>query len=137
MSHAISIRSQKPRKTRNTRKNSLLFSCHSYFSWSSSNRRGLVLILVLIVIAMLSLGAYSFTDLMLAQHEAQLLTGRQMQTRVLVDSGVEAVRHFLTMPEAQRTESGGIFDNSERFRGVSIIEDEIPNDRGCFSIIAP
>ena len=110
-------------------------SCHSWFPSPASNRRGLVLILVLIVIAMLSLGAYSFTDLMLAQHEAQMLTGRQMQTRVLVDSGVEAVRMFLAQPEAQRTENGGIYENDERFRGVTIIADEDPNNRGCFCVI--
>jgi hypothetical protein len=100
-------------------------------------RRGMILILVLVVIAMLSLGAYSFTDLMLAQHEAQLLTGQQMQTRVLVDSGVEAVRMLLAAPDVTRAEAGGIFDNSERLRGVTIIEDEDPKGRGCFSVICP
>ena len=66
----------------------------------------MVLILVLIVIVMLSLGAYSFTDLMLAHHEAAQLTGRQVQTRALVDSGVEVVRLFLTQTEAGATGRG-------------------------------
>src|SRR5204862_7786877 len=57
-------------------------------------RRGLVLILVLVVIAMLSLGAYSFTSLMLAHHEAAIVTGRQAQARSLVDSGVTAAQLF-------------------------------------------
>src|SRR5437868_6167605 len=58
-------------------------------------RRGLVLILVLIVIMMLSLGAYSFTHLMLAHHEAAIHTGKQAQARSLVDSGVTAAQLFL------------------------------------------
>ncbi|MEX2174379.1 MAG: hypothetical protein WD872_08455, partial [Pirellulaceae bacterium] len=100
-------------------------------------RRAMVLIVVLIVVVILSLGAYSFTDLMLAHHEAALLTGRQVQARALVDSGVQVVRLFLAQPEEQRLEAGGIFDNAASFRGVTLVEDENPNDRGSFSIIAP
>jgi len=65
-----------------------------------TSRRGLVLVLVLIVIAMLSLGAYSFTNLMLAHHDAAIVTGRQTQARSLVDSGVTATQLFLAEPEA-------------------------------------
>src|SRR5205823_12116671 len=86
-------------------------------------RRGLVLVLVLIVIAMLSLGAYSFTNLMLAHHEAAVMTGRQTQARSLVDSGVTAVQLFLSQPEADRNSTGGIFDNAEHFRGVAVLTD--------------
>jgi hypothetical protein len=60
-----------------------------------------------------------------------------MRTRVLVDSGVEAVRLFLAQNESQRIEAGGIFDNADRFRGVTIIPDDDPNDRGMFSVISP
>ena len=97
----------------------------------------MVLILVLIVIVLLSLGAYSFTDLMLAHHEATILTGRQVQARALVDSGVEVVRLFLAQPDEQRLDAGGIFDNVDSFRAVNIIPDDEPNDRGSFSVIAP
>jgi len=102
-----------------------------------SRRRAMVLILVLIVIVLLSLGAYSFTDLMLAHHEATLLTGRQVQARALVDSGVEVVRLFLAQPKEQRLDAGGIFDNPDSFRGVTIIPDDDPNDRGSFAVISP
>jgi type II secretory pathway component PulK len=101
------------------------------------NRRGLILVLVLVVIAMLSLGAYSFSDLMFAQHEATVLTGKQLQARGLVDSGAEAVRLFLSLPPAQQTEAGGHFDNPDRFRGLTLIQSDDPNDRGNYSIIAP
>ncbi len=102
-----------------------------------ARRRAMVLILVLIVIVLLSLGGYAFTDLMLAHHEATLLTGRQVQARALADSGVEVVRLFLAQPEEQRLEAGGIFDNVDSFRAVNVIPDDEPNDRGSFSVIAP
>jgi DNA uptake protein ComE-like DNA-binding protein len=100
-------------------------------------RRGLVLLLVLIVIAMLSLGAYSFTSLMLAHREAAIITGRQAQSRALVDSGVTAVQLFLAQPEANRIEAGGMFDNPASFSGVAVLPDDDPLARGCFSVISP
>src|SRR5947208_16715283 len=95
-----------------------------------SCRRGLVLLLVLVVIAMLSLGAYSFTNLMLAHYEAAIASGRQAQSRSLVDSGVTATQLFLAEPEADRLDSGGIFDNAERFRGIVVLQDDDPLQRG-------
>src|SRR5687768_7847752 len=100
-------------------------------------RRGIVLIIVLIVVAMLSLGAYSFTDLMLAHREAAQLAGRQAQTRALVDSGVETVKMFLIQPRDARTEAGGFFDNPDLFRGVTVITDDDPNLRASFAVLSP
>ena len=99
--------------------------------------RGLVLILVLIVIAMLALGGYAFTNLMLAHLDASKVTGRQAQSRGLVDSGVTAVQLFLALPEADQLDAGGLFDNATRFSGVVVIEDDKPEDRGCFSVMSP
>lgn len=100
-------------------------------------RRGLVLIIVLIVVVMLSLGAYTFTELMLAHQEAAQLAGRQIQTRALVDSGVEGVKLFLVQPPADRLEAGGIFNNPDRFRAITVIDDPDPNLRGSFSVLSP
>jgi type II secretory pathway component PulK len=100
-------------------------------------RRGLVLIMVLIVVVMLSLGAYTFTELMLAHQEAAQLAGRQIQTRALVDSGVEAVKLFLLQPPADQLEAGGTFNNLDRFRAITVIDDPDPNLRGSFSVLSP
>jgi hypothetical protein len=104
---------------------------------TSRLRRAFVLILVLIVIVMLSLGAYSFTDLMLAHHEAAQLTGRQVQTKALVDTGVEVVRLFLMQTKQERIDAGGVFDNPDRFRGVTVVPDADPNSRASFAVMAP
>jgi len=100
-------------------------------------RQGLVLVLVLIVVAMLALGGYSFTNLMLAHHEAAVITGRQAQTRSLVDSGVTATQLFLAQGESERIDAGGIYDNAEHFRGVVVLQDDDPLQRGAFSAISP
>lgn len=99
--------------------------------------RGLVLVIVLIVVVMLSLGAYTFTDLMLAHQEAAQLAGRQVQTRALVDSGNETVKLFLVQSREARAQAGGVFNNPDRFRGITVIADDDPNLRGSFTVISP
>ena len=44
-------------------------------------RRGMVLVLVLIVVAMLSLAGFSFSELMFIEHKGARLAGRQLQVR--------------------------------------------------------
>ncbi len=102
-----------------------------------TRRRGMVLIIVLTVIVLLSLGAYSFSDLMLTHHESAQLSGTQLQTRLLVDSGVDFAKAFFAQDEATRTDAGGIFENPDMFRGRTVIEDESPELRGSFTILSP
>ncbi len=105
-------------------------------NWLRS-QRGMVLIVVLVAVVFMSLGAYTFTDLMLAHHASAQLSGQQVQARLLVDSGVDAMRLFLlNTPEAQ-AELGGTFDNPTSFQGVVVLPSEDPADRGAFSIVAP
>lgn len=86
---------------------------------------------------MLALGAYAFTNLMLAHHEASILTGRKTQARGLVDSGVLAVQLFLAQPEADQLDAGGHYDNPGKFSGAVVIEDENPEERGSFAVVSP
>jgi hypothetical protein len=74
---------------------------------------------------------------MLAHHEAAIASGRQTQSRSLVDSGITATQLFLAEPQADRLDAGGIFDNPERFRGIVVLQDDNPLERGCFSVISP
>ncbi|MCE9525940.1 MAG: general secretion pathway protein GspK, partial [Planctomycetales bacterium] len=102
-----------------------------------NRRRGIVLIIVLIVVVLLSLGAYSFSDLMLTHQESAQLCGTQLQTRLLVDSGVDFAKAFFSKDKATRTDAGGIFENPDMFRGRTVIEDENPELRGSFTILSP
>ncbi|MFN0020533.1 MAG: type II secretion system protein GspK [Pirellulaceae bacterium] len=102
-----------------------------------TRRRGFVLIVVLIVVVLLSLGAYSFSDLMITHQESAQLCGTQLQTRLLVDSGVDFAKAFFAKNEATRTDAGGIFENPDMFRARTVMDDENPELRGSFTILSP
>ncbi|MEZ6118955.1 MAG: type II secretion system protein GspK [Pirellulaceae bacterium] len=98
---------------------------------------GIILVVVLVVIAMLALAAYTFTDLMLTEKEAALLNGHQIQARNLVDSGVEQVKVYLEMTEDVRYASGGEFDNPALFQAVQVTTGVNATARGRFTVISP
>ena len=100
-------------------------------------RSGVALVFVLVVIAMLTYSAYTFTDLMVAEKEAAILTGRQLQARALVDSGVDHVRYFLEQPKTDRIAEGGVFENPNWFQSIAVIPSENLAERGRFTVIAP
>lgn len=101
------------------------------------SRRGMALVLVLVAIALLSLAAYTFAELMYAEREAAWITGRGIQARALADSGCEFAMRFATQEPETLQELGGVFDNPDRFRGVLALDGDAPRERGRFTIIAP
>lgn len=101
----------------------------------SSNRRGSVLILVLVVIAMLTLGAYSFSEIMISESEATAMYGRQAESRAFADSGIELAAAVIAVPESE--EDASLYHNPNRFRGVLLRESENARGRGYFSVMAP
>lgn len=100
-------------------------------------RPGFLLVIVLIVVMVLALGAYAFSELMISHREATQLSGKQIQCRVMADSGVEAVRLFLAQTKDAQRETGGTYDNPDQFRGVLVVDDTDPVGRGRFSLMAP
>lgn len=101
----------------------------------SFNRQGSVLILVLVVIAMLTLGAYSFSEIMISESEATAMYGRQAETRAFADSGIELAAAVIAVPETE--EDASLYHNPNRFRGVLLRESENARGRGYFSVVAP
>jgi hypothetical protein len=102
-----------------------------------NRKRGLVLILVLIVVSMLSLASYAYVELMRSHREATMLAGRQLQTKMMIDSGVEYVRSFLAQTSSLQLEAGGHYNNPDRFRQVVMVPNADPLQRGCFTVVAP
>lgn len=100
-----------------------------------AGQRGSVLILVLVVIAMLTLGAYSFSEIMISESEATVMYGRQAETRAFAESGIELAAAVLAAPETE--DDASLYHNPNRFRGVLLRESENARGRGYFSIIAP
>ena len=101
------------------------------------SRNGTLLLIVLVVVVLLSLSAYTFTSLMLTENEAAVLMTRRVQSRYLVDSGVDYARLILSYDNATIKERGGLWDN-ETFAAVPVsIEEDNPTGTGRFTIIAP
>jgi type II secretory pathway component PulK len=106
-------------------------------SKTTAKRQGSILMVVLIVVMVVSLGAYSFSAMMLAHHETALLSSNNQQTRWLVDSGIDTIRVHLSLTETERVESGGNYDNPMLFQAVNIIADPDPTAAGNFTIVSP
>lgn len=98
-------------------------------------RRGSVLILVLVVVVMLALAAANFSDLMTTELDAVYSSGRDVETRALVDSGAEYAAYLLE----HRTEPGleNLQHNPQLFHGIVVAPSEQPLNRGRFTILAP
>lgn len=100
-------------------------------------RSGSVLLLTLIVVAMLTFGAMAFFERMFAEHRASRAHGRQIEARLLADSGVEYLKYVLLQDPTVLYESGGTFNNSDVMRGVLVVDDEQAAFRGRFTVLAP
>ena len=101
------------------------------------SRRGSLLVVVLVTIVMLALAAYTFTALMTTEDEAARLIARQVQSKYLVDSGVDYCRLFLATDQATLREKGGVWDNATSFQSVPVgVDPNNPNYVGRFSIIS-
>lgn len=104
---------------------------------SPKSRRAMVLILVLVVVALLALAGLTFSELMIAEREAAMLSARQAQARALADSGIEMSRLLLSLDPAEQETAGGWYDNPDRFRARLVIDDTDARARGRFTIVAP
>ncbi len=104
---------------------------------TSSKRRGIVLVLVLIVVAVLSLAAYAFSDVMLAENEMTHIIGKQVQAYSLAASGAASVRAFLMRDPELQTEAGGHYNNAAEFQAVAVASEEDGEAVGMFTVIAP
>ncbi|MBL9124699.1 MAG: general secretion pathway protein GspK [Planctomycetaceae bacterium] len=95
----------------------------------------MVLVLVLIVVAMLTLAGYSFSELMFIEHKGARLAGRRLQVRAVVESAAEAVTSYLSQTRELQAAVGGHVDNPEYWQGVLVLDDPHAG-QGRFSVIA-
>ena len=86
----------------------------------SASRQGIALIMVMVLIILISLGAYTFTDMMIAEERATVMAGRQLQAQAAVASGVEYVKAYLTLTPDDQVAVGGHWDNPNYFRDVAL-----------------
>ncbi len=100
--------------------------------------RGFILLIVLVTIVVLTLSAYTFSLLMISEDEVTRLMGRQIQSRYLVESGVDFARLMLANDDDTIREMGGLWDNAGQFQAIPVsVHPQRPDEIGRFSIVAP
>ncbi|QDT29818.1 General secretion pathway protein K [Gimesia panareensis] len=110
---------------------------HSQFdsSYCGQERAGSTLLVVLVVVVMLSLGAYTFSELMIVEMEATNIYGRSLQSRELALSGIELAAAYV----GDRSEIDGwnSYHNPSQFQNTNLVPGEVPRVSGYFSVVAP
>lgn len=96
-------------------------------------RQGTVLIIVLVVVVLLALGAYTFSEFMVLEARSAHMHGQAVRARALADSGVEMVAAQLQ--EGLAADPLAIYDNPDLYRGASLQQGD--GTEGQFSIVAP
>ncbi|WP_428304738.1 hypothetical protein [Lacipirellula sp.] len=99
--------------------------------------RGSVLLLVLIVVAMLTLGTATYLELMQNERMAVRHHGRGVQAERLAESGVEYARTLVGMTPAELLQSGGLANNPTATQAIIVDDEGDDFDRGRFSLISP
>jgi len=98
-------------------------------------RAGSTLLVVLVVVVMLSLGAYTFSELMIVEVEATNIYGRSIQSRELALSGIELAAAYI----GDRSDIDGwnSYHNPDQFQNKNLLPSDAPRASGYFSIVAP
>ena len=100
-------------------------------------RRGSVLLLVLVVVAMLTLGTATYLELMQHEHQAVRHHGRAAQAVRLAESGVEYAKTLLALTPVELVQEGGLASNSTLMQAIVVDDQPDDFDRGMFTLLAP
>ncbi len=99
------------------------------------HRRGSVLLIVLVIVAVLTLAAYNYTHMMMTEFEAATMYGSDVQAREAADSGVEYVATML----GNRTDPAleNLQHNPSLFMGKTVVPSPRARGTARFTVIAP
>jgi len=101
------------------------------------SHKGFILVLVLVVIALLTLVCFTFSELMLTERKAAVISGRQAQALAAAESGLQKARIFLYKSKDTQNQDGGWYDNASFFQGVQVVNDASPSVHLRVTLIAP
>jgi Type II secretion system (T2SS), protein K len=105
-----------------------------------ASRRGSVLYVVLVVIALLTLAAYQFSEIMITERSATNIYGRRVQARALADSGVELAAAMLGERQLITSENAAdvnLYFNQKFHQQMIGAFDDSPRSRGHFCVVSP
>lgn len=108
-------------------KNAVALPCH---------RGGFVLLVVTIVLILLSLAAWAYTNKMVIEKDATMMYGRDAEARMAAESAIEYTA--IQIGNLQKDNTLNVFHNTTLFRG-QILEEVADNPRGqCrFTVLVP
>jgi type II secretory pathway component PulK len=97
-----------------------------------------VLLAVLIVLVVLTLAAYEFSELMTAEHKAAYSYLHYIQARAMAESGIQYAAATLSNTDTyQNTLGSNPWNNPQAFQNVVVPSPDESAGQGMFSLIAP
>src|SRR4051794_21404008 len=103
-----------------------------------SARSGVVIIAVLLVVAILSLAAYQYAEVMTSEYKAADAAARSAQAHAAAYAGIYYAAAMLADPSAfAGTLGNNPFNNSGAFQGIAVGSGDNPRKQARFSIVAP
>jgi DNA uptake protein ComE-like DNA-binding protein len=100
-----------------------------------ARRRGIAMLVVLVVVTMISLAGLSFVALLSAQNKAIRTRGAELQMESILASGQELMKSFVA--SRQQQDPGNWYDNTDQFHNVQVVDDPKTKLHGWFSIVSP
>jgi type II secretory pathway component PulK len=95
----------------------------------------MVLLAVLVIVVLLALAAYQYSDLMVSEYKAVVNAHRAAQAKAWADSGIHFAATAISSPDFVAGLNGNIFDNPDAFSNIAV-GDEGSGPQGRFSLIA-
>src|SRR5262249_6966923 len=100
-----------------------------------ADRRGVVLIAVLLVVAILSLASYQYAELMLAEYKASANAVRYHQARLAAESGVHYTAALIAHTANAPANPSG--DKPQVFKDIVVNANESPRLQARFWVVSP
>jgi len=111
---------------------------HHAGSGKKNSRKGVVLLGVLVVIVLLSLSVYHYSDLAFAEYKSADQSQRQAQALALANSGVDYAKGILSNPTAlTNVINSNPYNNPTAFSNIAVRADARSGYAGTFSLLAP
>ncbi|MDA7980533.1 MAG: general secretion pathway protein GspK [Pirellulales bacterium] len=121
--------------------------CHLPRTRVPRRRRGSLLLTVLVAIVLLSLAAYTYTELTFTDNETSSVEAEVTQARRLAESGISFARYLTYLKHStpldgsvagqQIIEMGGLYNNPSLFMGKIALDDPDLMNHGRFTVLAP
>ncbi len=91
----------------------------------NGQRHGMALLVVVVLVMLISLGAYRFSFYMESQYRVTRTAEEQVHARLAAISGLELASAMVESPTTQRRMTGGLENNESAFRDIVVSEEPV------------